>query len=108
MKISEMSYEQVYNNYFIKLPKIISMILGILSIVIGLLDVLVSTSFLSSEYDGMLASLVGTEAYTSAILAIVVWAIVAVLCFYVVHLILKISISQKIMVVDRLTQIRDK
>lgn len=108
MKISEMSYEQVYNNYFIKLPKIISMILGILSIVIGLLDVLVSTSFLGSAYDGMLVSLVGSKDYTSAILAIVVWAIVAVLCFYVVHLILKISISQKIMVVDRLKQINDK
>lgn len=108
MKISKMSYEQVYSNYFIKLPKIISTILGVLSVIVGLLDVLVSTSFLGREYEGMLASLVGTEAYTSANLAVIVWAIIAFICFYVVHLVLKISISQKIVVVDRLTQIRDK
>lgn len=107
MKLSQMTYEEAYNKYYLKLPKIISTILGVLAILLGVIDILANTKMFASSYDGFLSSIAGTQAYASAILALIIWAIVVFILFYVVNFLMRISISQKIMVVERLTQIRD-
>ena len=102
-----MNYEGIYNKYYIRLPKIISIFWGALFAIIGLIEVLIGSDMLEERYDGIFTFLVGNEAYTSGIFALVVWAIIAFLIAYAIQFILKIAYSQKIMVVDRLTRILD-
>ena len=102
-----MTYEDIYNKYYVKMPKIVAIIWGALLAVIGLVDVGIATKGFTWYYKGILEFLVGDQAYTSAIFALIVWLGVAFLLAYAIQFVLKISISQKIVVVDRLTKIME-
>ena len=102
-----MSYEDIYNEYYVRMPKIVSIIWGALLALVGLVEVGIATEGFTYFYRGLLEFLVGDEAYTSAIFALIVWWLVAFLIAYAIQFVLKISISQKIMVVDRLTKIME-
>ena len=108
MSIIKMTNEEVYNNYYVKLPRIIATIWGVVFGLAATLDVLLSTGLLKYSYSGILSFLVGEQAYVSAIFAVIFWAIIVFLLTRGIHIILKIVFSQKMMVVERLTQIKDK
>ena len=107
-KIIKMDFEEVYERYYTRLPKITALIVSILVGLVGLIDILASTAFFGDPYAGILKFLVGSEAFTSGFFALVVWAIFAAALYFMVLIISKISISQKIMVVQRLTEIKNK
>lgn len=102
-----MTYEDIYNKYYVRMPKIVAIIWGALLAVIGLVEVGIATEGFSYCYEGILEFLVGDQAYTSAIFALIIWWGIAFLIAYTIQFVLKIFISQKIMVVDRLTKIME-
>ncbi|NMP37458.1 MAG: hypothetical protein GX051_04960 [Clostridiales bacterium] len=108
MNIIKMSYEKVYEKYYKRLPKIVAVIVTVFIAFIGVADVLAATEFLGSSYDGILSFIVGNEVYTSGIFAFIIWAILAVALYFIIYIVSKIAISQKIMVVQRLTEIKEK
>ena len=102
-----MNYEDIYNKYYVRMPKILSIICGALLAFLGLVEVGIATEGFARRYEGILEFLVGDQAYTSAIFALIVWWGIVFLIAYAIQFVLKISISQKIMVVDRLTKIME-
>jgi len=100
-----MSYEDIYNNYYVQSPKIASIITGALLAIFGLTEVGIATDGFSTNYHGILEFLVGHGAYISAIAALIVWWLAAFLIACAIRFALKIAISQKIVVVNRLTKI---
>lgn len=102
------SYEDIYNKYFVKMPEINSTCWLVVWILLGLLDVGIATEGFTDNYCGILEFLVGHKAYTSAVLAAAVWLVVAFIGFFVIRDTLRISVSHKIVMIDRLAQIRDK
>ena len=102
-----MTYEDIYNKYYVRMPKIVAIIWGALLAVLGLVEVGIATEGFADCYKGILEFLVGDQAYTSAIFALIVWWDIAFLIAYAIQFVLKISISQKIVVVDRLTKIME-
>ena len=102
-----MSYEEVYKKYYIRLPKIISISLGSLLAIIGLMDILASTNLLSESYDGIFSFFIGSTPYISGVISFIIWAFLSFSFAYLTKFILAIIVSQKIVVINRLTQIRD-
>lgn len=102
-----MTYEDIYNKYYVRMPKIVAIIWGALLAVLGLVEVGIATEGFADRYEGILEFLVGDQAYTSAIFALIVWWGISFLIAYSIQFVLKISISQKIVVVDRLTKIME-
>ena len=108
MNIIKMSYEKVYEQYYKRLPKIIAVIVTVFVAIVGVADVLIATEMLSWNYVGLLSFIVGKRAYTSAVFAIIIWAVLAIALYFIIHIISKIAISHKIMVIQRLTEIKEK
>ena len=104
---SEIDYKKLYLTKYKKLPQIYyNVTLGFV-IAIGVLDILISTELLYSAYDGLLSFLVGTEDYTSGIIATGVWVAVAFGAAYFVRYLSAIALSQKIVVADTLLDLKD-
>lgn len=108
MNFIKESYETIYEKCYKKLPWIIAGITGALFFLVGFIEVCVGTEGFGYNYEGLLQGIVGSMEYISAILASFVWLIVAVVGFCVALIISKIVVSQKIMVVQRLTEIGKK
>lgn len=108
MSKHETNYEALYSNNYMKLPKYYAIISIILPALFACWDILAGTDMLDDCYDGILEFLVGNEAYSSAVMAVVLWAGIIFGLYKAFHFIASVSISQKIVVVNRLTEIRDK
>lgn len=108
MNVSQMSYEEVYGKYYPKLPKYIALVAAIPLIFVGIVEVYMATDSFLDGYEGIWSFIIGKEAYTSAILAAFIWIILAVAAYFIDYVILKTIISQRIMVVQRLTEISKK
>ena len=102
-----MTYEDIYNKYYVRMPKIVGIIWGVLLALLGLFEVGIVTEWFDERYRGILEFVVGLEYPTSAYSALFVWWVVAFLIAYAIQFITKISISQKIVVVDKLTKIME-
>ena len=119
MSIKNMTPAEVYKKFYGRLSNIISITLGTILIFVGLADVIVATKAFDKAYgeaflglgsasSGILVNIVGSEDITSAILAGLIWIVLALGAFLGLRAILKIIFSQKMMVVERLTEIRDE
>lgn len=117
MRIKNMTPAEVYKKFYGRLSDIISITLGTILIFVGLADVIVATEAFKDAYgelelggasSGILVNIVGSEDITSAILAGLIWIVLALGAFIGLRAILKIIFSQKMMVVERLTEIRDE
>ena len=103
---SEIDYKMLYLTKYKKLPQIYYNVTLCFVIAIGVLDILISTEFLYSAYDGLLSFLVGTEDYISGILAMGIWVAVAFGAAYFVRYLSAIALSQKIVVADTLLDLK--
>ncbi|MDL2274159.1 hypothetical protein LJC34_06430 [Oscillospiraceae bacterium OttesenSCG-928-G22] len=61
-----------------------------ITLLIGFIDVAATTKFFTNTYKGILSFIVGQKAYTSAIIAGVVWLILAIAAFFLVKYIKRI------------------
>lgn len=100
------NYKQLYLEKFKKLPNIYYISTLVAVIAVGVLDLLVSTGFLSWAYGGLFSFLVGTEDYISGILAMIIWVVIAFGAAYLVRHLSAIGLSQKIVVADTLLDIQ--
>ena len=105
MKLFKMSYEEAYYKVFMKLPKILSIFWGALLALIAIIDLAVISASFGWRYYGGIFYLIGIRNH---FLAVVVWLIIICLTIFLVRFFTTIMLSWKVMVVERLTQIRDK
>ena len=102
-----MSYENIYKKYYLNFPKMIAIFVAILLSLSGLLEVIIATNGFDGRYKGILEFIVGHDVRISEIYALAIWCALSCLIAYVIHFFVKVAISQKIVVVDRLTQIAE-
>ena len=100
-------YNWFYQKKYKKLPKIHYFMTLVAVIAAGILDILISTAFLSWAYCGLLSFLVGEEFYISGILAAILWVAIAFGAAHLVRYLSAIRLSQSIVVADTLLEIRN-
>ena len=102
------NYEDLYSHHYVKLPKYIAGISMVVPFILAFLEVFIGTDGFEESYEGFLTFLVGDHNYSSAIFAGILWLGVIYGLYKALCFILSVSLSQKIVVVTRLTEIRDK
>lgn len=100
-------YKKLYLDEYKKLPKTYYIITLVTVIAAGLLDILISSDFLSDGYEGLFSFLIGSEEYISGILAMIIWVAIAFGAAYLVRYLSAIGLSQKIVVADTLLDIQN-
>jgi len=107
MIFKDINYNKLYEKWYKKLPYILSIVWFCIFGVLAILDILINTGLLSETYRGFFVRLVGSEAYTSAILAVFLWLLliaIGVLIFIVSAII----IAQKIKVINELEKCKNE
>ena len=99
-------YKKLYLEEYKKLPKTYYFITLVSVIAAGILDILISSDFLSDGYEGLFSFLIGSEDYISGILAMIIWAAIAFGAAHLVRYLSAIALSQKIVVADTLLDIQ--
>ncbi len=102
------NYQKIYKTYYRKMPKIIFITLVAVLGLIAIIDLLASSEFLIKPYSGLLSFIVGSEAYSSFMFALFLWAIFTGVIAGLVSFQVACFISARIVMVDAIMQVSTK
>lgn len=103
-----LNYQKIYKKYYRKMPKIIFITLVAVLGLIAIIDLLASSKFFIYPYSGLLSFIVGSEAFSSFIFALLLWTIFTGVIAGLVSFHVACFISARIVMIDAIIQVSTK